>query len=310
MMISNQRFQAILDLDLEQIKAKLMQVGHGEAWSKTKADIVEIEYRRFLYLAIAFPDERKTPLEDVDTFWHYHILDTMKYAADCEAAFGHFLHHFPYSGLRGEEDAAAHQMSGQRMHVLYEEIFGASYAEAERAMTQAGNAKSAYCMIGPVGAKPDMAADSAYCMIGPIGSEPAKAAKQAYCMIGPVGARPDTAANSAYCMIGPVGSEPAKAAKQAYCMIGPVGAKPDTAAKQAYCMIGPVGAKPDTAAKQAYCMIGPIGAKPANAAKSAYCMIGPIGAKPGKAANSAYCMIGAVGATPAETALRLTPAAA
>ena len=68
---------------------------------------MELEYRRFLTLMKKYPHEQTSPLVDVDMFWHYHILDTMKYAADCEAVFGYFLHHFPYVGMRGEEDEGA-----------------------------------------------------------------------------------------------------------------------------------------------------------------------------------------------------------
>jgi hypothetical protein len=67
------------------------------------------------------------PSMDVDTFWHYHILDTMKYARDCEEVFGYFLHHFPYVGLRGEDDLAAHERMGEHMAELYEQTFGQKY---------------------------------------------------------------------------------------------------------------------------------------------------------------------------------------
>ncbi|WP_205588317.1 glycine-rich domain-containing protein [Helicobacter vulpis] len=45
------------------------------------------------------------PPKDVDAFWHYHILDTQKCAQDCQEIFGYFLHHFPYFGMRGDQDA-------------------------------------------------------------------------------------------------------------------------------------------------------------------------------------------------------------
>jgi len=132
-MISTESFQAIADLDLEPIKVKLMHEESGEGWSLDKVNAVEFEYRRFLYLMKTFPNEQTAPLMDVDIFWHYHILDTMKYAVDCEKVFGYFLHHFPYIGLRGEDDEEAHQRVGDRMKELYEATFGEAYLRADTA---------------------------------------------------------------------------------------------------------------------------------------------------------------------------------
>lgn len=132
-MDTNDSFKAIADLNLDAIKVKLMHRESGEGWSLEKANAVEFEYRRFLILMKQFPEEETAPLMDVDTFWHYHILDTLKYAADCEQVFGYFLHHFPYIGLRGEDDEAAHQRVGERMKQLYEQTFGEDYIRAETA---------------------------------------------------------------------------------------------------------------------------------------------------------------------------------
>ncbi|QBE62685.1 glycine-rich domain-containing protein [Pseudoduganella lutea] len=144
-MVSTEHFKQIAELDLEPIKVKLMHEESGEGWSLEKADAVEFEYRRFLYLMKMFPNEQTAPLMDVDTFWHYHILDTMKYAVDCDKVFGYFLHHFPYIGLRGEDDEEAHRRVGDRMKELYEETFGDAYLRnAEPAYSGRISANSAY----------------------------------------------------------------------------------------------------------------------------------------------------------------------
>lgn len=76
-------------LDLTQIKQKVM---FKQGWSKDHADKVEADYRAFLALG----DKGKNrPTADVDEMWHTHILDTKKYAADCQRMFGGFLHHIP-----------------------------------------------------------------------------------------------------------------------------------------------------------------------------------------------------------------------
>ncbi|MDQ2990364.1 MAG: hypothetical protein M3R60_14805 [Pseudomonadota bacterium] len=166
-MISFSDFAPIAELDLDPIKVKLMRQDDGKGWTREQADTVEVEYRRFLYLMKMFPHEPTAPLVDVDTFWHYHILDTMKYAADCDEVFGYFLHHFPYVGLRGKKDEEALAQMGLRMAVLYEETFGESYARpiADRSPRLRAETKPAYCTR--VAAQPAyctrVAAQPAYC---------------------------------------------------------------------------------------------------------------------------------------------------
>jgi hypothetical protein len=142
-MISNADFNAISDLDLDLIKMKLMHEPSGEGWNAAKADAVEREYRRFLYLMKRFPGDSTVPLADVDTFWHYHILDTMKYASDCTQVFGYFLHHCPNVGLASANDDADRMRGGERMQELYEAAFGESYSMAAQTIAQAGAGRSA-----------------------------------------------------------------------------------------------------------------------------------------------------------------------
>jgi hypothetical protein len=183
-MNANDLFKAVMQLDLEPIKMKLMHVESGEGWSLEKANAVEKEYRRFLCLMKMYPEEDTAPLVDVDTFWHYHILDTMKYAADCEQAFGYFLHHYPYVGMRGEDDEQFRLDSGNRMRDLYEATFGEAYpgteAEEMPAARAAGN-ETAWC-AGPWTNPPSkqvkgvVAAGTAWCA-GPWTNPPSKQVK-------------------------------------------------------------------------------------------------------------------------------------
>lgn len=178
---------AIAALDLEPIKVKLMHKESGAGWTLERTNAVELEYRRFLTLMKKFPNEDTSPLVDVDTFWHYHILDTMKYAADCQAVFGYFLHHFPYVGMRGEDDAAILVGLGDRMKQLYEAEFGEAYGSVT------GGADPAYCAMTPPG-KVDAAA---YCAMTP----PGKVALTAYCAMTP----PGKVDLTAYCAMTPPG---------------------------------------------------------------------------------------------------------
>ena len=123
MMSTHTEYAAFEALDLNPIKMKLMHAASGEGWSETRANAVETEYRRFLFLMKKYPDAGASPTVDVDTFWHYHILDTMKYARDCDAAFGFFLHHYPYVGIAAGTESE-HVQAGERMRALYETEFG------------------------------------------------------------------------------------------------------------------------------------------------------------------------------------------
>jgi len=140
--------EAVIQLDLSTIKAKLMHPASGEGWSREKTDAVEREYRRFLCLMTAFPDEQLVPLVDVDTFWHYHILDTMKYASDCQQAFGYFLHHYPYLGLGGEADEQVRLDTGERTRTLYETMFGEAMSLAACEPVRTDTMATAWC-AGP-----------------------------------------------------------------------------------------------------------------------------------------------------------------
>ncbi|MFL6659305.1 MAG: glycine-rich domain-containing protein [Massilia sp.] len=203
--------KAIAALDLEPVKTKLMHVASGEGWSRAQVNAIDIEYRRFLYLMHAFPNDEAAPSVAVDTFWHYHILDTAKYARDCEATFGYFLHHYPYLGLEGEDGAQAHERGGERMRELYEQTFGEPYGAAQN------DVQAAFCML-----RPGQQA-GAFCMVRP--GEAAGATEAAFCMVRPgqvdQAIRPTTigpGVRAAFCMLRP-GHKPQAANDAAFCMV-------------------------------------------------------------------------------------------
>lgn len=131
---AEQMVEAIFALNLEPIKTKLMDKTEGQGWTRAQVDHYELEYKRFLALLARFPNETIAPNREVDKFWHGHILDTMKYAEDCDQVFGFFLHHYPYFGMRGEEDAANLAKAFVNMQRLHQQEFGgAESAEEHRA---------------------------------------------------------------------------------------------------------------------------------------------------------------------------------
>ncbi len=287
-MISNNDFAAIAALDLTPIKVKLMHKESGEGWSLDKANAMETEYRRFLYLMKAFPNDETAPQVDVDTFWHYHILDTMKYASDCEQAFGYFLHHYPYIGLRSEDDAAVQQQAGERMRELYESTFGEAYfsfdAEAQADLAWCGRApaaaadtaadvaaETAWCGRAPA-VSADGAVQTAWCGRAPASADVAMA-KTAWCGRAPIKPIAD-AVQTAWCGRAPAKAE-ATANDTAWCGRAP--AKAEAAVKaSAWCGRAPAKTEA-TAQDTAWCGRAPAGAEAA-AVQTAWCGRAPVAA--------------------------------
>jgi hypothetical protein len=99
---SSPAYGKIQALDLEPIKFKLVK---EKSWPLQKAEAVEKLYKTYLLLFALYPGEEHVPTADIDEMWHGHILDTQKYMADCHEIFGYYLHHYPYLGMLGAEDA-------------------------------------------------------------------------------------------------------------------------------------------------------------------------------------------------------------
>jgi len=111
------------EFDLNPIKFKLIYSDEGPSWSLDFCNLLEKEYRRFLALSKFYPSKTIVPSKIIDEFWHAHILDTRKYAQDCEDYFGNFLHHFPYLGMRSEEDAEILKTVWSETKEIYQLVF-------------------------------------------------------------------------------------------------------------------------------------------------------------------------------------------
>jgi uncharacterized protein DUF1399 len=117
---------AIQTLNLESVKTRLMDPKLGEGWTRDYADSIEQAYKTFLCMATKHQEQAENIMlsKDVDEFWHTHILQTMKYADDCEAVFGTFLHHAPHIGELTEADHATRAALTEKTRKLYESEFG------------------------------------------------------------------------------------------------------------------------------------------------------------------------------------------
>jgi hypothetical protein len=151
---------AIQALDLESVKLRVMDPELGEGWTREYADSIEAAYKTYLTMLVKYEDDAEDILlsEDVDEFWHGHILHTRKYAEDCQKIFGAFLHHNPQVGGRAAADLEKRALLGEKTRRLYEKEFGSeeaaykAWAGAPNGITRpaygdatSSPAQSAYC---------------------------------------------------------------------------------------------------------------------------------------------------------------------
>ncbi|MBI4195953.1 MAG: hypothetical protein HY526_12840 [Betaproteobacteria bacterium] len=123
---AEQVIAAIQALDLEPVKLRIMDPELGEGWTREYADSIETAYRHYLAMLVKYPDDAEDILlsKDVDEFWHTHILQTTKYAADCRNVFGNFLHHDPHIGERTPVHLEHRAALAEKTRRLYEREFG------------------------------------------------------------------------------------------------------------------------------------------------------------------------------------------
>jgi hypothetical protein len=89
--------QKVAKIDLSAVMWKLKNPLRGAPMSDVALVQGASLYRQWLSLKLVYPEKNIVPNEIIDGFWHAHILDTAKYAEDCNYLFGAFLHHYPYS---------------------------------------------------------------------------------------------------------------------------------------------------------------------------------------------------------------------
>lgn len=125
----NETWDKVAKLDLESVRRKLL-FKKGWWWRvRTNILRLESEYRQFLYLIASNPDQTVVPWSnDLDDFWHEHILDTAKYARDCVAIMGRFIHHNPHL----PEGTPAHMQAFAATRRMYQTAFEHAIAKGRR----------------------------------------------------------------------------------------------------------------------------------------------------------------------------------
>jgi hypothetical protein len=112
-------------IDFTMMKKKMESKEHGGlGWSRRRLDYAERLYKNWLFLQRKHEGVSMPPSEDIDAFWHWHILDTRAYHRDTAAIFGYYVHHFPYFGMRGEGDFQDLLDAWERTQELYLAEFG------------------------------------------------------------------------------------------------------------------------------------------------------------------------------------------
>lgn len=146
-----ERVARIDELDLEPVVFKLLHPEPGATkLTLSRADRAVALYRDFLKLSVLFPDAILVPTRLLDQVWHVHVLDTAKYRADCDYAFGRFVDHFPYAGLRGGADRRAWIADFARTRQLFYEQFGADIGRQAAASACGNHGDGSECCFGCV----------------------------------------------------------------------------------------------------------------------------------------------------------------
>ena len=124
LLVESQTFQDKLEsLDLQLIAQKLMHSDPTQGWTQKQVDRAIAHYKMFLHLLYLYPNSTIVPTQEIDRVWHQHILDTRKYAQDCQWLFGYFIHHYPYFGMGSETQQQALETAFSYTRTLFIEHF-------------------------------------------------------------------------------------------------------------------------------------------------------------------------------------------
>jgi hypothetical protein len=115
--------ERVNQIDLSPIN-QVLKYENPSFWTNETIADTEEKYRRLLVLNLLYPDETIVVNKILDDYWHQHILDTKKYAEDCEKVFGYFLHHYPYFGINGPEDKEDNRVGFAITQQLWHITFG------------------------------------------------------------------------------------------------------------------------------------------------------------------------------------------
>ncbi|MCX6780861.1 MAG: hypothetical protein NT003_01955 [Candidatus Magasanikbacteria bacterium] len=100
------------ELDFNEIHAQLKS---RKEWEDERIAAADAEYRKFLWLLAKYPGEMMVPWsQDMDDFWHQHILNTANYTATCKRLFGKYIHHTPENTTNAATQYTASHKTSER----------------------------------------------------------------------------------------------------------------------------------------------------------------------------------------------------
>jgi len=141
----------VQQFDLTPIKYKLVK---EQNWTLDRAELVEAQYKAFLFLLGNKEGRFFIPTLDIDEMWHTHILDTRKYMDDCATLFGEYIHHYPYFGMKdGEEEIKARKLFAETCETLLSDfdikVKGLKFACCSSGSCSSGSScSSGHCSSG------------------------------------------------------------------------------------------------------------------------------------------------------------------
>lgn len=130
--------QRVRSIEIRSIVNQLQHSPISMHWTTAQTRKTITQYFAFLYLVDHYPNLTLVPTREVDHVWHCHLLDTEKYASDCQILFGTFVHHFPFFGIHDEVDENQMPLRGSRQdqlaaavltQVLFRKHFGSRLGE-------------------------------------------------------------------------------------------------------------------------------------------------------------------------------------
>lgn len=110
----------ILQWDFSSIEKYMLL--NGVYSSQAVVDSMRVEYARFIALSLHYPKQGLPMADEVDPFWHTHMLFSEDYVAFSQGLGVDYLHHRPF--VPGKNPVGTRKAAFGRMSEVYTQNFG------------------------------------------------------------------------------------------------------------------------------------------------------------------------------------------